>query len=136
MAPQTRLGVNVLLFVYGTLGPGGEGWPLLAPYAVATTANAVPGVLYDTGRGYPGAVFTACDTLVHGWCCTLVDPPLAQLDRYEGDEYTRVEVRCVDGTRALTYHWIAPLSGLTPVPSGRWPIPGAPMPGVGGPDLA
>ena len=80
----------------------------------------MPGRLYDTGRGYPGAVFDDGPGLVHGWCCTLVDPPLDDLDAFEGDEYARLEVRCVDGTDALTYHWIAPIAGLTPLSDGRW----------------
>ena len=72
----------------------------------------MPGRLYDTGRGYPGAVFAPGRDLVHGWCCTLADPPLAKLDTFEGEEYERVTVQCTDGTEALAYHWIAPLDGL------------------------
>ena len=47
----------IVLFVYGTLAPGELSWSLLAPHAVATCEGSVPGRLYDTGRGYPGAVF-------------------------------------------------------------------------------
>ena len=49
---------------------------------------------------------------MHGWCCTLADPPLAKLDTFEGEEYERIAVQCTDGTEALAYHWIAPLDGL------------------------
>ena len=81
---------------------------------------SVPGRLYDTGRGYPGAVFAPGRDLVHGWCCTLADPPLAKLDAFEGEEYERITVQCTDGTEALAYHWIAPLDGLRALDNGRW----------------
>ena len=110
----------IVLFVYGTLAPGELSWSLLAPYAVATREQSVPGRLFDTGRGYPGAVFAPGRDLVHGWCCTLADPPLAKLDTFEGEEYERITVRCTDGTEALAYHWIAPLDGLRALDDGRW----------------
>jgi gamma-glutamylcyclotransferase (GGCT)/AIG2-like uncharacterized protein YtfP len=98
--------MSVTLFVYGTLAPGQPAWPLLAPYVARRSENAVPGCLYDTGRGYPGAVFgeNPGADMVHGWCCALVEPPqeaLDALDDFEGGEYERVTVRCVDGTEAL-----------------------------------
>jgi gamma-glutamylcyclotransferase (GGCT)/AIG2-like uncharacterized protein YtfP len=112
--------VKIVMFVYGTLAPGQRAWPLIARYVTQRTENAVPGTLYDTGRGYPGAVFTPGDDLVRGWCCTLADPPLADLDAFEGDEYERVTVRCIDGTEAIAYHWTASLVGCCPVTNGRW----------------
>ncbi|MGH3463334.1 MAG: gamma-glutamylcyclotransferase, partial [Kribbellaceae bacterium] len=45
------------MFVYGTLLPGQERWPLLEPYAVGSHPASVTGQLYDTGRGYPCALF-------------------------------------------------------------------------------
>jgi gamma-glutamylcyclotransferase (GGCT)/AIG2-like uncharacterized protein YtfP len=117
-----RAGVTAVLFVYGTLAPEQEAWSLLAPHVTRLWPNAVPGVLYDTGRGYPGAVFTDSDRLVRGWCCALTDAPLAALDAFEGDEYERVPVRCVDGTEALAYQWVASLSGCEAVPDGAWAV--------------
>jgi gamma-glutamylcyclotransferase (GGCT)/AIG2-like uncharacterized protein YtfP len=89
--------------------------------------------LYDTGRGYPAAIFaTEADApkgLVHG-AVVLIDPDrtveaLAALDRYEGDEYERIMVRTENGTDAATYAWIAPLDGCRPVTGGRWGEPPA-----------
>ena len=116
--------MNVELFVYGLLAPGEPAWPLLAPYAIDTNDAGVPGTLYDTGRGYPAAVFTR-DSIdaVRGWRCTLVDPPLAELDEFEGGEYERITVRCTDGTEALAYQWIAPLDGFVAVTDGSWATP-------------
>jgi len=62
MAPQaagTRgRRLTVRLFVYGTLAPGSEAWPVLEPWTVGVPRlDAVAGRLYDTGRGYPAATF-------------------------------------------------------------------------------
>lgn len=115
------------LFVYGTLAPGREAWPLLEPWTMgAPQTDAVAGRLYDTGRGYPAATFTPDihTTLVHGVVVPL-DPgraatALATLDRYEGPEYERIIVRTAAGVEAATYAWIAPLTGCSPLGSGRW----------------
>ena len=46
------------LFVYGTLQPGDVRWPFLAPYVADDgVPDAVDGRVYDTGRGYPAAIF-------------------------------------------------------------------------------
>jgi len=117
------------LFVYGTLVPGGRAWPHLARWVTgATERDAVPGELYDTGRGYPCARFGAGHGLVHGVVVTLdaaaVDGALAALDRYEGEQYARVRVRTRSGLDVFSYTWIAPLDGCTPLAGGRWPLPG------------
>ena len=69
-----------------------------APYVIDDARGIGAGRLYDTGRGYPGAVFAPGRDLVHGWCCTLAEAPLGELDAFEGDEYERITVRCTDGT--------------------------------------
>jgi len=133
--------LTVRLFVYGTLAPGGEAWPRLGPWVVgAPVADAVAGRLYDTGRGYPAATFTAGGEVpgdfpadddlpegggfVHGTLVTL-DPErsaeaLAALDRYEGREYERIVVTTKTGVEAATYAWIAPLADCLRLPEGRW----------------
>jgi len=119
--------LTIRLFVYGTLAPGFDAWPVLESWLIgATRADAVAGRLYDTGRGYPAATFGRFDTdgLVHGTVVVL-DPEragvaLAELDRYEGHEYRRISVRTEAGLEAATYAWIAPLTGCRPLPGGRW----------------
>src|SRR5262249_30776779 len=64
---------TVVLFVYGTLAPGQVAWSTLAPHARATWETQVDGHLYDTGRGYPAAVFGTGTGRVAGWCCELAD---------------------------------------------------------------
>jgi gamma-glutamylcyclotransferase (GGCT)/AIG2-like uncharacterized protein YtfP len=126
--------LTVRLFVYGTLMPGRDAWPVLEPWVVgAPEPDAVIGCLYDTGRGYPAATFgpgldedgSAGETVVHGAVVTL-DPTrspdaLTAIDRYEGSEYCRISVRTEAGVEAATYAWIAPLAGCRPVPGGRFP---------------
>jgi len=121
--------LSVRLFVYGTLVPGDEAWPVLQRWVVGSPGDdAVAGRLYDTGRGYPGATFDPESeptvSLVHGAVVTL-DPDrspeaLEALDRYEGGEYSRVTVRTAGGVEAAAYAWIAPLTGLREIPGGRW----------------
>lgn len=127
--------MTTLLFVYGTLTPGHDAWPVLEPWVVgAPHDDAVPGQLYDTGRGYPAATFGTPgdrDNVVYGMVVEL-DPArareaLAALDRYEGDEYERIPVRTHAGVAASTYAWIAPLAGCRPVRTGRWPAGRGPV---------
>ncbi len=56
------------LFVYGTLLPGDVRWPILEPFAIDEgAADAVRGLLFDTGLDYPAAVFDPdADALVLG----------------------------------------------------------------------
>ena len=112
---------RVALFVYGTLAPGRRAWRFLEPYTVEVRPAAVAGRLYDTGRGYPAAVFGPGAGLVHGHLCLLDDPPLARLDVWEGDEYERRRIVTDDGTEAFAYHWRAPVAGCRRLPDGRWP---------------
>ena len=115
------------LFVYGTLAPGGDAWPVLEAWVVGVPrVDAVAGCLYDTGRGYPAATFAPDRTgpVVHGTVVSL-DPgrapaALAALDHYEGPEYERIVVRTEAGVEAATYAWIASLTGCRPVAGGRW----------------
>jgi gamma-glutamylcyclotransferase (GGCT)/AIG2-like uncharacterized protein YtfP len=121
--------LTVRLFVYGTLLPGHDAWPVLEAWVVgAPQPDAVGGRLYDTGRGYPAARFGSIPggpgALVHGTVVTL-DPDRAEaalvaLDRYEGDEYKRITVRTVNGLEAAAYTWIAALEDCRPLPGGRW----------------
>ncbi len=114
------------LFVYGTLAPGGEAWPVLARWAGGeVVADAVAGALFDTGRGYPAATFEPdARDLVHGVVVPLderhVDAAFAALDDYEGPEYERITVATAAGAEAFTYAWIGAVPAGRPVAGGRW----------------
>jgi gamma-glutamylcyclotransferase (GGCT)/AIG2-like uncharacterized protein YtfP len=102
------------LFVYGTLKPGASAWRLLEPFTVGSPVPAaLPGVLYDTGRGYP-ALLLSGDGTVSGWVVTLRSPgtALSAMDDYEGAEYQRVLVTLADGTACWTYVWIEAAAGM------------------------
>jgi gamma-glutamylcyclotransferase (GGCT)/AIG2-like uncharacterized protein YtfP len=98
------------LFVYGTLMPGHLRWGVLEPHAVGWRPAAAEGRLYDTGEGWPAAVFTSGDDLVKGWAVDLrpevAEVVLAHLDAVEGVEeglFTRVEVALLGGEPAVAY---------------------------------
>ena len=116
------------VFVYGTLAPGGEAWPVLARWvAGAGMADAVAGTLFDTGRGYPAATFDPdAPDRVHGVVVPLDEKrdreALAAIDDYEGPEYERIIVTTASGVAAFAYAWIGPVPAGRPVPGGRWTI--------------
>ena len=115
------------VFVYGTLLPGGVRWPVIGPYVHTVTPAMVPGVLYDTGQGYPGAHFTdGATTRIDGSVLELHAPMLLDaldlLDEIEGvDEglFERVVVRPEAQAEAWSYSYTRSVDGLAPV-SGRW----------------
>jgi gamma-glutamylcyclotransferase (GGCT)/AIG2-like uncharacterized protein YtfP len=112
------------LFVYGTLMPTHDAWPVLERWSVGSPRpDAVAGVLFDTGRGYPCATFGGSE-IVHGVVVDL-DPirlveALAALDAYEASEYDRIVVATMAGEQAHTYAWVASLDHCQPVAGGRW----------------
>ena len=114
------------LFVYGTLQPGDVRWPILAPYVAADgVADRVDGCVYDTGRGYPAAVFGEPGTIVGRTYRLRADrlaEALAVLDEEESSVpggYRRVVVTTAAGTRAWAYEYGGGLE-LTPIESGDW----------------
>jgi gamma-glutamylcyclotransferase (GGCT)/AIG2-like uncharacterized protein YtfP len=117
-------GRTVAVFVYGTLKPGGFYYPRIANWVVYTTDAMVRGELFDTGLGYPAAVFGEAD-VVHGtmlhFAESTIDRVLQIMDEIEseGEEYRRVRVLAVDGTEAISYEWIGDTSRMRPL-SGPW----------------
>ncbi len=112
------------LFVYGTLMPGRLRWPILAPFADDHRPAVVSGRLYDSGNGWPVAVF-GTDGEVPGVLVELdpelVDVALPILDDVEDtatDLLRRIEVVTADGERAWAYHCTQAVDGLTPIE--RW----------------
>jgi gamma-glutamylcyclotransferase (GGCT)/AIG2-like uncharacterized protein YtfP len=116
------MGQPARLFVYGTLMPGHEAWTIIEPYAAATVATTVRGRLYDTGAGYPAAIFEG-DSLIAGAAVILDEARAGEaldvLDRYEGPEYRRIVVDDDHGP-LFAYEWIADRDRLIELPSGSW----------------
>lgn len=107
------------LFVYGTLMPGHLRWSVLEPHAVGWRPAAVEGHLFDSGRGWPAAVFTPGEDLVRGWAVDLrpevADVVIAHLDEVEGVDqglFRRVEVALLGGEPVVAYELGSAPDGL------------------------
>lgn len=107
------------LFVYGTLMPGHLRWAMLAPHALDQRPATVPGMLYDTGQGWPAAVFGRTPTRrrIPGWVVWFPAETLAallpRLDAMEDvgpvpdpelDPYVRIRVPIDSVTEAWAWH--------------------------------
>ena len=101
------------VFVYGTLKPGQHRWPVLAPFVTeAAIPGLAPGRLFDTGYGWPAAVFDprAADRVpgvVVGLQPASTDEALAVLDDVEGVDsglFRRILID-VEGRPCWAYHW-------------------------------
>jgi gamma-glutamylcyclotransferase (GGCT)/AIG2-like uncharacterized protein YtfP len=116
-----------LLFVYGTLLPGEERWPILEQFVIGDGhPDAVAGTLYDTGEGYPAAAFEHGDGRVAGRVFRLDAGRLAEalevLDEVEDAVlglYRRVRVATDAGFEVWTYQHGEGLT-LTPIAGGDW----------------
>ena len=123
--PRPDLEQPPAVFVYGTLLPGEARWHLLEPFAAAWAPATVAGLLWDTGLGYPAAVF-ATDGRIPGALVTLVPATataaLLTLDAVEGAGrlYRRVRVD-TSGGPVGSYEWLGPVEGLRPLPDGWRP---------------
>jgi len=130
------------LFVYGTLRPGDVRWHFLEPFVVdGGWDDTVAGSVFDTGLGYPAAVFDRTDGesgdvgavarsgsvgTIHGRTYALLESSrqrcLDVLDDVEGvvdGEYRRVAITTGTGARAWAYSYGSGLD-LTLIESGDW----------------
>ncbi len=110
------------LFVYGTLMPGEERWPLLEPLVApgAPEAATAAGCLYRTPYGWPAAVFgQAAAGTVPGLVVALRDPgrALPVLDEIEGAGAGLFERRVIATTagQCWAYHWPGPTAGFAAI---------------------
>lgn len=120
------------LFVYGTLLPGDVRWHHLEPFVVDDPHDvSVDGDLYDTGLGYPAAIFRDnpryLGGTIHGRCYPInpdrYQEALDHLDEVEGvvgGLYHRTIVALHQGGDAWAYSYGDGLD-LAPIHDGRWP---------------
>jgi gamma-glutamylcyclotransferase (GGCT)/AIG2-like uncharacterized protein YtfP len=90
----------------------------------------VPGVLYDTGEGYPALTRGVGEVVGELWGpagggepdATLGADVLRQLDAFEGAEYRREAASCLEpaGVAAWVYVWDRPVDGLVLITGGDW----------------
>ncbi|HVL81796.1 MAG TPA: gamma-glutamylcyclotransferase family protein [Actinomycetota bacterium] len=109
------------VFVYGLLRPGSRLHHVVEQFVRAATPASVPGRLYDTGLGYPAALF-GHGGRIEGSVLHLdrPDEALSLLDEVEseGELYRRVVVEATtdDGpTSAWSYEWLRGTDGLREV---------------------
>jgi gamma-glutamylcyclotransferase (GGCT)/AIG2-like uncharacterized protein YtfP len=115
------------LFAYGTLLPGQSRWHHLQPLVEDDgVADSAVGVLYDTGVGYPAAVFGERSAVIVGRVFTLradqIDRALGLLDEVEGavaGDYRRIPIVTLAGVSAWAYEYGGGLS-LEAIPGGSW----------------
>ncbi|WP_224392518.1 gamma-glutamylcyclotransferase [Pseudonocardia sp. ICBG1293] len=110
------------VFVYGSLMPGQRAFGMLRAHASGVLPQPVVlpgGGIADTGHDYPALTLDSGDG-VPGWVVELADPvsALAELDAYEGPEYTRVRVVVEDGAVCWAWVWTAARDGHVPLARG------------------
>ncbi len=113
------------VFVYGTLMPGQARWAVLEPFAVTNSRATARGDLWDTGLGYPAAVFHSGRQKVPGFVVVirpeLTADAIRELDEIEGEGelFRRTKIRTSAG-QAVSYEWLGSTEALLPLPDG-WP---------------
>jgi gamma-glutamylcyclotransferase (GGCT)/AIG2-like uncharacterized protein YtfP len=136
------MSLDLKVFVYGTLKPGGHYWPRFCEGKVARYRPAkIQGELYDLHVGYPGLRLRG-QNWAHGYLLEFKDPVhLDGLDYLEGyaanrpeseNEYNRVRVPCYDEEgEPLGEVWayeITPTAFArlhpTRIENGNWPVDG------------
>ncbi|MDH4170833.1 MAG: gamma-glutamylcyclotransferase [Acidimicrobiia bacterium] len=112
------------VFIYGTLLPGELRWPVLERYALSHRPAVVDGALYDTGHGYPAAIFSEPGR-IEGRVVVIdprrLDEALDALDEVEAVDHG-LYVRTVletDHGRAWSYEYRGGLDRLIRIGS-RW----------------
>jgi gamma-glutamylcyclotransferase (GGCT)/AIG2-like uncharacterized protein YtfP len=112
------------VFVYGTLMPGRLRWPLLAPFARSHRPAVAAGDLYDTGAGWPVAVFGGGGAVpgvlveLDADRLAVILPFLDAVEDTATDTLRRIMITTVDGTRAWAYHCPGSIAAFTAID--RW----------------
>ncbi len=103
------------VFVYGTLMPGQCRWNALAPWVDGgPTPDSAVGALFDTGNGWPAAVFGRGGP-IPGFTVPLevqsLSVALNSLDEIEGtgqELFRRISIVTGGKVEAWTYKWAGP----------------------------
>jgi len=131
---------SLIVFVYGTLKPGGHYWPEFCEGQVLSQKAAkIRGELYDLHVGYPGLLLRG-NGWVHGYLLEFGSKQdLDRLDYLEGylpnrpesqNEYNRLKVTCFNPNgQELGEFWAYEMTTATAerlqgtlVESGNWPV--------------
>ncbi len=111
------------VFVYGTTMPGHLRYPYIEAFVAEATPDSVDGRLYDTGQGYPAAVFGAGTGTIEGYVLRLRPDRAAEALRVftemEAGLFHPTTVTTKRGIEANAYEWLGATDGLTPL-RGTW----------------
>ncbi len=114
---------DTYVFVYGTTMPGHLRYPYVEAFVAEATRDSVAGRLYDTGQGYPAAIFGATSETIEGYVLRLrpdrADEALRAFTEMEAGLYHPTTVTTTQGIEATAYEWLGATEGLTPV-HGMW----------------
>ncbi len=112
---DTSASDETALFVYGSSMPGQLRYSEIAEYVDSSSRDAVDGMLYDSGLGYPLAKFGSGGT-VPGFVLKLdpatAEAALRELTHLESGLFHPVTVRTQGGVTATAYEWIDATDGF------------------------
>lgn len=113
-------------FVYGTTMPGHLRYQYIEEFIAAATPDRVTGRLYDTGAGYPAAVFGGGIEMIEGYRLEIRPGREAEARRVftsmESGLFDPVTIRTEAGYEATAYEWVDSVEGLEEL-DGRWDRP-------------
>ena len=103
------------LFVYGTSMPGMTRYGAISQYVTGSARDAVAGLLYDSGLGYPLAKFGPGGDVrdfVLSLDADTADAAMAELTRVEAGLFHPVKVRTRSGVTAYAYEYLGATDNL------------------------
>lgn len=113
--------------MYGTMKPGHRFYPTIDEFVAETEPAAVSGDLFDTGAGYPAAVFdetqiTEISGFLIRWIPNQEATANATIADVENNLFRPVRVTTTEGIDAVAYEYVGETDTLTQVDSGVWTL--------------
>ncbi len=126
--PPSSAATGTYVFVYGTTMPGHLRYQHIEGFVAEATRDTVSGRLYDSGAGYPAAIFGAALGTIEGYLLRLrpdrAHEALRALTEMEAGLFHPATVTTGGGAEATAYEWIGSTQGLPPL-TGMWSGPEA-----------
>jgi gamma-glutamylcyclotransferase (GGCT)/AIG2-like uncharacterized protein YtfP len=115
------------IFVYGTMKPGHAFYPEIDDYVLESRPDLVRGQLYDSGLGYPAAIFNPeADEEVSGYVLSLVPESYADavaiISGVESNLFSPKRVATTSGSMVRAYEFVGDTTELERIPDGVWKV--------------
>ncbi|MEZ5342048.1 MAG: gamma-glutamylcyclotransferase [Acidimicrobiales bacterium] len=112
-------------FMYGTMQPGHRYYPEIDGYVAETMPATAPGFMFDSGYGYPAAVFDPdASESISGYLLRWLPESASEANQViadiENNLFRATRVETDQGISAIAYEWIGTTDDLTPVAGGAW----------------